>query len=67
MEFLEIMHYVRSLGFEQEPDYDFIIGQIEKCAKRLKISLKVPDFCWNRCKKIEKNFDLTDKRRDEKV
>ena len=44
MEFLEIMHYVRSLGFEQEPDYDFIIGQIEKCAKRLKISLKVPDF-----------------------
>lgn len=42
------MHYCRGLSFTQDPDYGYIIGLFEGCAKRNGIDIKTPDFIWNK-------------------
>ena len=42
------MHYCRSLGFTQDPDYSYIIGLFETCMKRHDFNTKTPDFIWNK-------------------
>jgi len=45
-EFKEFMEYCRSLKFEQDPDYKFIIGLFEKCMIRHGYDLKSMDYTW---------------------
>lgn len=46
IEFKEFMEYCRSLKFEQDPDYKYIIDLFEKCMARHGFDPKVLDFTW---------------------
>jgi hypothetical protein len=45
-EFKEFMEYCRSLKFEQDPDYKYIIGLFEKCMARHGMDPKLMDYTW---------------------
>lgn len=45
-EFKEFMEYCRSLKFEEDPNYKYIVSLFEKCAQRNGMDLKVSDFTW---------------------
>ncbi len=45
-EFKEFMEYCRKLGFEEDPDYRYIIGLFEKCLARHQLDAKVLDYTW---------------------
>ena len=40
------MEYCRSLKFEQDPDYKFMIGLFEKCLHRHNLDPKGQDYTW---------------------
>lgn len=45
-EFKEFMEYCRSLKFEQDPDYKYMIGLFEKCMINKGYDMKVMDYTW---------------------
>jgi hypothetical protein len=45
-EFKEFMEYCRSLKFEEDPDYKYMIGLFEKCMIRNNLDGKIMDFTW---------------------
>lgn len=45
-EFKEFMEYCRSLKFEEDPDYKYIVGIFEKCMTRHGYDLKSTDYTW---------------------
>ena len=40
------MEYCRSLKFEQDPDYKYMIGLFEKCLHRHNLDQRVHDYMW---------------------
>lgn len=40
------MEYTRSLKFEEDPDYKYMIGLFEKCMIRHNYDLKLMDYTW---------------------
>lgn len=45
-EFKEFMEYCRSLKFDEDPDYKYMIGIFEKCMTRHGFDLKSTDYTW---------------------
>lgn len=45
-EFKEFMEYCRSLKFEQDPDYKYILGLFDKCMIRHGFDMKILDYTW---------------------
>ena len=46
-EFQKYMDYCLGLGYEEEPDYEMLLGLIENVAKRERIDLHDKCFDWN--------------------
>ena len=47
-EFLEMYTYIKSIQFGERPDYDKLIGIVEKCMAKNNIDRNKPEFCWLR-------------------
>lgn len=45
-EFKEFMEYCRSLKFDQDPDYKYVLGLFDKCMNRHGFDPKVTDYTW---------------------
>lgn len=45
-EFKEFMEYCRSLKFEDDPDYKYVIGLFEKCMQRHNFDPRIQDYTW---------------------
>lgn len=45
-EFKQYMEYCRQLKFEEDPDYNYLVGLFDKCMKRHDLDPRSMDYVW---------------------